>query len=145
MDRVLDQLPTIATIIVAYITFVYGPKVTAKFQRKSKKEEVKMEGDSKAEELYVKEMPLIIKEYKDQVSGFRAELMQVKKEFSEFRKQHQIEVEALKKQIKRLEDSHEEKDIQIKDLKALVLVKEEIIKQLEEEIKKNTLLKGVNK
>lgn len=130
MANIIENLPTLLTFIGIVFSAYWGPKAVARIQGKHKISEVKAEGDSKAEELYVKEMPLIIKEYKEQVSGFREELVEVKREFAEFREQHKKEVAEYKKQIKKLELLLENRDQEIIDLKGILKVKEKIIREM---------------
>lgn len=71
----------------------------------------KVESKSNTEGIYVQNMSVILAEYKEQVSGFRAELSAVKKEFSEFKKSHYEEV----REYKSLVDA---KDERIEELEA---------------------------
>lgn len=116
MDKLIENIPSFLTFLGLYLTAVHGPKVLAKIQGKQKKEEVKLEGDSNAEVMYVTNMSVILGEYKEQVSGFRDELQTVRKEFAEFKEAHKKEVEEYKTNIIFLEREIELRDDRIEEL-----------------------------
>ncbi|MBM6615645.1 hypothetical protein JTF06_12185 [Desemzia sp. RIT804] len=134
MDKFLENLPSILTFFGLYLTAVHGPKVLARIQGRQKKEEVKLEGDSNAEVMYVSNMSVILGEYKEQVSGFRNELESVRKEFAEFKKAHKKEVEEYKTSIVFLEREIEMRDDRIEELESEILEKNGIIATLKGEI-----------
>ncbi|MCO8286693.1 hypothetical protein [Tetragenococcus halophilus] len=113
LDSGLGQILTFLGIVVSAWQ---GPKVVAKIQGENKIDEIKTEGDSKAEELYVNHISEVIKEYRDQVQGFKEELAKVRQEFADFREEHEKEVKAYKQQISFLEIEIETKDNRILEL-----------------------------
>ncbi|MDN6292936.1 MAG: hypothetical protein L0J35_07665 [Tetragenococcus halophilus] len=113
IDSGLGHILTFAGVLV---TGWQGPKVVAKIQGKNKVDEIKTEGDSKAEELYVNHIGEVIKEYRDQVQGFKQELEKVREEFKHFRKEHEKEVNDYKQQISFMEIEIEKKDARIQEL-----------------------------
>lgn len=133
-ELLLKYLSPFLTVLGIWITYVYGPKIVAKVQGKNKKEEVKLEGDVQIETVYIQNMGIIIAEYKEQVSGFKNELSEVRKEFAEFREQHNKEVEEYKSQITFLKIQIEQKEDEIDELQAVIVVKENIIATLKGEI-----------
>mgnify|MGYP000207792218 CR=1 FL=1 len=113
LDSGLGQILTFLGIVVSAWQ---GPKVVAKIQGKNKVDEIKTEGDRKAEELYVNHIGEVIKEYRDQVQGFKQELEKVKEEFKQFREEHEKEVNDYKQQISFMEIEMEKKDARIQEL-----------------------------
>ena len=83
-----------------------------------------MESETNSEGMYVENMSVILAEYKEQVSGFRDEVKQlkelnetIKKEFDEFRHDHYKEIEEYKKYIDLIEIENKELKEENSDLK----------------------------
>ena len=93
----------LASVITALLTF-WGTKKQTEYQLKEKKAEV----DANTEGMYVQNMAMILAEYKEQVSGFRDELRQVKSEFAIFREEHYRKMDEYKVYVKELEEENEE-------------------------------------
>ena len=90
MDKFWESgFPQIITLVGLFVTAYLGPKAVAKVQGKNKVDEVKTEGDSTTETMYIQEMKTIISEYKEQVQGFKEQLAAVRSEFAEFKKAHE--------------------------------------------------------
>lgn len=121
MDKVLAFLLPVLTFFSGVVATYYGPKKKAEVEGKSKVEEVKMEGDSNAEVMYVTNMSVILGEYKEQVSGFRNELENVRKEFASFKDAHNKEVAEYQSKIAFLELQIENKDDQIEELETEII------------------------
>lgn len=131
MDKVLAFLLPVLTFFGGVVATYYGPKKKAEVEGKSKVEEVKMEGDSNAEVMYVTNMSVILGEYKEQVSGFRNELESVRKEFAEFKDAHNKEVEGYKSRIVFLEVQLEQEEDKNEELQTIIISKDEIIANFE--------------
>lgn len=127
MDNIIENIPSILTFAGIVVSAVYGPKTLAKIQGKQKKEEVKLEGDSNAEVMYVTNMSVILGEYKEQVSGFRNELESVRKEFAEFKDAHNKEVEGYKSQIVFLKVQLEQEEDKNEELQTIIISKDEML------------------
>lgn len=93
----------LASVITALLTF-WGTKKQAEHQLKEKEAEV----EANTEGMYVQNMAMILAEYKEQVSGFRDELRQVKSEFAIFREEHYRKMDEYKVYVKELEEENEE-------------------------------------
>ena len=93
----------LASVITALLTF-WGTKKQTEYQLKEKKAEV----EANTEGMYVQNMAMILAEYKEQVSGFRDELRQVKSEFAIFREEHYRKMDEYKVYVKELEEENEE-------------------------------------
>lgn len=127
MNNILENIPSILVFAGVVVSAVYGPKKLSEFNLKAKKEEVKLEGDSNAEVMYVSNMSVILGEYKEQVSGFRNELESVRKEFAEFKDAHNKEVEGYKNQISYLKIKNEQLEDENEELQAIIITKDKII------------------
>lgn len=115
------------TVIVAVVTSVTSYFIgknanktdLAKAEKESKAllEKDKQTQDSDLEKFYAMQMTTIIGEYKEQLSGLRAEIDKLKNEFSEFRKNHEKEVTEYKRYIEFLEEENEGLKLEIEHLK----------------------------
>ena len=121
MNKLVENLPSIFTLVGLVISAVWGPSVVAKVQGKMRISEVKTEGDSNAESMYVQNMSVILGEYKEQVSGFRNELENVRKEFASFKDAHNKEVAEYQSKIAFIELQIENKDDQIEELETEII------------------------
>lgn len=128
-----SNFPALLTLIGVVVSAVYGPKTIAKIQGKQKIEEIRTEGDTNAETLYVQNMSVLLTEYKEQVSGFREELTAVRKEFALFKEQHEKKVLEYEDRIAFLEIQAEQKDEKIEELEADIIIKDDIIATLKGE------------
>ena len=124
--------PALLTFAGLIVTAVWGPKAVAKIQGKQKIKEIQTEGDSNAETLYVKNMSILLTEYKEQVSGFKEELKGVREEFAKFREQHDKDVEEYERQINYYKLEFERKDDKIDELQVIVSEQELVIVKKDE-------------
>lgn len=126
-------LPAFLTLVGVIVSAVWGPKTVAKIQGKQKIDEIKTEGDNSAETLYIKNMSVLLTEYKEQVAGFKNELAAVRQEFAEFKEQQEQKAEEYEKKIAFLEIQIEQKDDEIEELEGKIIVKDNIIATLKGE------------
>lgn len=114
MDKFLENLPLAVTAFIAWLTYVYGPKVLARIQGKAKKEEVKLEGDIKAEELYLAAT-------ERQYTRYEAEIERIEKNFNrrieDMEKEFKKKFDEINHKYNHLleEKSFLEKEIEIRD------------------------------
>lgn len=106
MDR-WTVIVGIATAVLTYLGTRSQGQVDIKRQQ--------LESEANSEGMYVENMSIILSEYKEQVSGFRDEVRQlraenasIKQEFNEFRKASNEKVEEYKKYVDLLETENEE-------------------------------------
>ncbi|MDN6288895.1 MAG: hypothetical protein L0J63_01245 [Tetragenococcus koreensis] len=135
------------TVIVGIITAVLTYLGTrTKGQADIKRQE--LESETNSEGMYVENMSVILSEYKEQVSGFRDEVRQlraenasIKQEFNEFRKASNKKVEEYKKYVDLLETENEE----FKEENAELRTESEELKEENTELKLEvSYLKGEN-
>lgn len=102
------------TIVVGVITAVLtylGTRTKGQYDVKRQK----VESETNSEGMYVENMSVILAEYKEQVSGFRNEVRQlrednegIKREFDEFRKSSNEKMEEYKKYVELLEAENDD-------------------------------------
>ena len=138
MDKLMDNLPSITALIGLFITGYYGPKVMAKIQGKQKIKEVKMEGDSRAEELYVTHIEKTLDRYEKQMvqmeKDFNRRVEDIEKRFNQRfdALREEMEQEKEKERLYYLQEI-EVRDDRIEELEAVVVTKENIISLLKGE------------
>lgn len=117
----------LTNIIIALISLggiglsaVYGPKMIKKQQDVKELNQVRTEGDASTEQMYITNMGLLLTEYKEQVSGFKEELREVRKEFSAFRHQQEKKTLEYENKINFLEIQIEDKNDKIDELEVAI-------------------------
>jgi len=97
-------------VLTAFLTYI-GTKRHTEYQLRG----TQVEADANTEGMYVQNMSLILTEYKEQVSGFRSDLLvvreenaEIKRSFAAFKDQHYKEIGEYKIYIEELEESIEE-------------------------------------
>ncbi|GEK88876.1 hypothetical protein SAMN04488100_10517 [Alkalibacterium putridalgicola] len=119
----------IASVITALLTY-FGTKKQTEYQLKGKQ----VEADVNTEGMYVKNMSIILAEYKEQVSGFRDELKQVKQEFAAFKDEHYRKINEYEVYTKELEEENEKSKGIIANLKEIIAKLKQEIANLKEQI-----------
>lgn len=106
-----DNVVTALVAIISSVGTYFATKMQSQYQMRSKK----FESDSATESIYVQNMETILKEYKEQVSGFRAEVAElrdenkrIKEEFKQFKEQQYEEIKEYKEFVIILENELEE-------------------------------------
>ena len=91
-----EHVTTAIVAIVSSIGTYFATRIQSQYSLRSKM----VESDSATEGMYVQNMELILREYKEQVSGFRAEVAElrsenkrIKQEFRDFKDMHYKEME----------------------------------------------------
>ena len=91
-----EHVTTAIVAIVSSIGTYFATRIQSQYSLHSKR----IESDSATEGIYVQNMEMILREYKEQVSGFRAEVAElrsenkrIKQEFREFKDMHYKEME----------------------------------------------------
>lgn len=138
LDKLLDNLPSITALIGLLITGYYGPKVMAKIQGKQKIKEVKMEGDSRAEELYVTHIEKTLDRYEKQMAqmekDFNRRVEDIETRFNQRfdNLKKEMEQEKEKERLYYLQEI-ELRDDRIEELEVVILTKDELIEKLKGE------------
>lgn len=135
MDKIVESIPSVLSLVGLFITAVYGPKVVAQIQGKQKVEEVQMEGDSKAEELYVTHVEKTLNRYERQMEKMEIDF---NKRMAEAEDRFNRRFDELKKELEREKEKEriyylaeiENRDDQIDELERIVDMKEKIIMKL---------------
>lgn len=115
VDKLVDNLPSILSLIGLFITAVYGPKVVAKMQGKQKMKQVKMEGDSRAEELYVTHIEKTLDRYEKQIKEMEKEF---NRRMEEAERRFNLRFDELKREMekeKEKERNYYLKEIEVRD------------------------------
>ena len=91
-----EHVTTAIVAIVSSIGTYFATRIQSQYSLRSKR----IESDSATEGIYVQNMEMILREYKEQVSGFRAEVAElrsenkrIKQEFRDFKDMHYKEME----------------------------------------------------
>ena len=134
----MDNLPSILSFMGLFITAVYGPKVVAKMQGKQKMKQVKMEGDSRAEELYVTHIEKTLDRYEKQMKEMEKDF---NRRMEEAERRFNLRFDELKREMEQEKEKErnyylkeiEVRDDRIEELEAVVVTKENIISLLKGE------------
>ena len=138
MDKLMDNLPSILSFMGLFITAVYGPKVVAKMQGKQKMKQVKMEGDSRAEELYVTHIEKTLDRYEKQMKEMEKDF---NRRMEEAERRFNLRFDELKREMEQEKEKErnyylkeiEVRDERIEELEVVILTKDELIEQLKGE------------
>ena len=91
-----EHVTTAIVAIVSSLGTYFATRIQSQYSLRSKR----IESDSATEGIYVQNMEMILREYKEQVSGFRAEVAElrsenkrIKQEFRDFKDMHYKEME----------------------------------------------------
>ena len=91
-----EHVTTAIVAIVSSLGTYFATRIQSQYSLRSKR----LESDSATEGIYVQNMEMILREYKEQVSGFRQEVAElrsenkrIKQEFREFKDMHYKEME----------------------------------------------------
>ena len=91
-----EHVTTAIVAIVSSIGTYFATRIQSQYSLRSKR----LESDSATEGIYVQNMEMILREYKEQVSGFRQEVAElrsenerIKQEFRDFKDMHYKEME----------------------------------------------------
>ena len=91
-----EHITTAIVAIVSSLGTYFATRIQSQYSLRSKR----IESDSATEGIYVQNMEMILREYKEQVSGFRAEVAElrsenkrIKQEFRDFKDMHYKEME----------------------------------------------------
>ena len=98
-----EHVTTAIVAIVSSLGAYFATRIQSQYSLRSKA----VESDSATEGIYVQNMEMILREYKEQVSGFRAEVAElrsenkrIKQEFRDFKDMHYKEMEEYMEYIK---------------------------------------------
>ena len=123
-----EHVTTAIVAIVSSLGTYFATRMQSQYSLRSKR----IESDSATEGIYVQNMEMILREYKEQVSGFRAEVAElrsenkrIKQEFRDFKDMHYKEMEEYMEYIsivdvekKALVEENEELKIENSELKS---------------------------
>ena len=97
-----EHVITAIVAIVSSLGTYFATRIQSQYSLRSKT----VESDSATKGIYVQSMELILREYKEQVSGFRAEVAElrsenkrIKQEFREFKDEHYQKMDEYKEYI----------------------------------------------
>ena len=126
-----EHVTTAIVAIVSSLGTYFATRIQSQYSLRSKK----IESDSATEGIYVQNMEMILREYKEQVSSFRDEVSTLreenrllKKDFDSFKRKHREEMDEYKKYVDLLETENENLKEENADLKEeiSILIKGEI-------------------
>lgn len=126
-----EWIPAIVGFIAGMAT-IFGALMNKQGLLASKK----IESGSHLEKVYLENVPYIIDEYKSQVVGFREDLESVRKEFEQFKIDHDKEVLVFKKEMVK----KEKKIVTLTDENERLFVEVEQLNELLEEVNEDVVV-----